>query len=72
MITIFGAGGDISNELVKLLAARNQAFRIVGRNPRPTQGATETLAADLTDKDQTIRIFSSSSLSRERRKLHGW
>jgi hypothetical protein len=47
---------------VKLLAARSQAFRIVGRNPRPTHGATETLAADLTDKDQTIRAVAGSSV----------
>jgi uncharacterized protein YbjT (DUF2867 family) len=51
MITILGAGGAVANELVKLVAARNQPFRIVGRNPRPTHGATEILAADLTDKD---------------------
>src|SRR5664279_3556219 len=62
MITILGAGGTVANELVKLLAARNQAFRIVGRNPRPTHGATETLAADLTDKDQTIRAVAGSSI----------
>jgi hypothetical protein len=47
---------------VKLLAAWSQAFRIVGRNPRPTPGATETLAADLTDKDQTIRAVAGSSV----------
>ena len=53
MITILGAGGAIGNELVKLLAAKNQPFRLVGRNPKATPGATETLAADLTDRDQT-------------------
>ena len=62
MITILGAGGAIGNELVKLLAARNQPFRLVSRNPRPTAGATETLAADLTDLDQTIRAVSGSSV----------
>jgi len=62
MITILGAGGAVANELVKLLAARNQPFRIVCRNPRPTHGATETLAADLTDKDQTIRAVAGSSV----------
>jgi uncharacterized protein YbjT (DUF2867 family) len=40
MITILGAGGAISNELVKLLAAQNHAFRLAGRNPQATSGAT--------------------------------
>jgi nucleoside-diphosphate-sugar epimerase len=62
MITILGAGGGIGNELVKLLATRNQPFRLVGRNPRPTPGATETLAADLTDQDQTVRAVAGSSV----------
>lgn len=60
MITILGAGGAIGNALIKLLAAKNEPFRLVGRNPKPTPGATETLAADLTDKDQTIRAVAGS------------
>jgi len=47
MITIVGAGGAIGNELVKLLAATNQPFRLVGRNPKATRGATETQRIDL-------------------------
>ena len=62
MITILGAGGAIGNELIKLLALKNQPFRLVARNPKPTSGATETLAADLTDKDQTIRAVAGSSV----------
>ena len=62
MITILGAGGAIGNELVKLLAARKQPFRLVGRTPRPTPGATEALAADLTDKDQAIRAVAGSKV----------
>jgi nucleoside-diphosphate-sugar epimerase len=62
MITILGAGGDIGNKLVKLLAAGNQPFRLVGRNPRPTPGATEIVAADVADQDQTIRAVAGSSL----------
>ena len=62
MITILGAGGAIGNELVKLLAASNQPFRLVGRNLRATLGATETVVADLTDKDQTIRAVAGSSV----------
>jgi nucleoside-diphosphate-sugar epimerase len=62
MITILGAGGAIGNELIRLLAATNQPFRLVGRNPKATPGATETLAADLTDKDETIRAVAGSSV----------
>src|SRR6202049_387432 len=62
MVTILGADGAIGNELIKLLAAKSQRFRLVGRNPKATPGATETLAADLTDKDQTIRAVAGSSV----------
>jgi nucleoside-diphosphate-sugar epimerase len=62
MITILGAGGAIGNELTKRLAARNQPFRLVGRNPKATYGATETVAADLTDKDQTVRAVAGASV----------
>jgi len=62
MITILGAGGTIGDKLAKLLAARNQPFRVVGRSPQPTPGATETLAADLTDRDQTIRAVAGSTV----------
>src|ERR1700688_3226059 len=62
MITILGAGGAIGNELIKRLAATNQPFRLVGRDPKATPGATETLAADLTDKAQTIRAVAGSSV----------
>jgi nucleoside-diphosphate-sugar epimerase len=62
MITILGAGGDIGNKLAKLLAARNEPFRLVGRNPSPAPGATEIVAADITDRDQTIRAVAGSSV----------
>ncbi len=62
MITILGAGGAIGNELVKLLVARKQPFRLVGRNPKATPGATEALAADLTDQDQAIRAAAGSTV----------
>ena len=62
MITILGAGGAIGNEFVKILAARKQPFRLVGRNPRSTPGATEALAADLTDQDQAIRAVAGSTV----------
>src|SRR5580704_15640642 len=62
MITILGAGGAIGNELVKLLSAKNQPFRLVGRNPKATAGASETVAADLTERHQTIRAVAGSSV----------
>lgn len=62
MITILGAGGAIGNELVTLLAAKKQPFRLVGRNPQAKSGATETVAADLTDKDQCIGAVAGSSV----------
>src|ERR1700730_6356697 len=62
MITILGAGGAIGNELVKVLAARTHSCRLLGRHPRATTAATETLAADLTDKEQTIRAVAGSSV----------
>lgn len=62
MITILGAGGAISNELAKRLAARNQEFRLVGRKPQKTPGATEVMAADISDRDQAIRAVAGSTL----------
>ena len=62
MITILGAGGAISNEVVKLLAARKLPFRLVGRNPASKPGATEVVSADLSDKDQTERAVAGSSV----------
>ena len=38
MVTILGAGGAIGNELVKLLTARSERFRLVGRNPKAIPG----------------------------------
>src|SRR5215475_8034165 len=58
--TILGAGGAISNELAKLLAARHTPFRLVGRNPNPLPGS-EICKADLADREQTIRAVTGSS-----------
>jgi nucleoside-diphosphate-sugar epimerase len=63
MITILGAGGDISNELVKLLVAQKQSFRLVGRNPKTAPGATEIVSADLSDKEQAIRAVAGASIA---------
>jgi nucleoside-diphosphate-sugar epimerase len=62
MITILGAGGVIGDELAKLLAARNEPFRVVGRQPRTVPGAAETVVADLSDLEQTIRAVAGSSV----------
>src|SRR3989442_15956661 len=62
MITILGAGGVIANEVVKLLSARKQPFRLVARHARPLPGATEMISADISDKDQTIHAVAGSSI----------
>jgi len=62
MITILGAGGVIANEVVKLLSARKQPFRLVARHARAVPAATELISADLSDKDQTIRAVAGSSI----------
>src|SRR3984957_6414808 len=62
MITILGAGGVIANELVKLLSARKEPFRLVARNARSVPGATEMISADLSDKDQPTRAVAGSSI----------
>ena len=61
MTTILGAGGAIGNELAKILAASNTPFRLVSRSPKPVAGA-ELLAADLADREQTIRAVAGSSV----------
>jgi len=61
MTTILGAGGAISNELAKILAARRMPFRLVGRNPKPFGGA-EVSAADLSDQEQTIKAVAGSTV----------
>jgi len=62
MMTLLGAGGAIGDELAKVLAAANRPFRLVGRNPQPQPGATETVAADLTGREETIRAVAGSSV----------
>jgi nucleoside-diphosphate-sugar epimerase len=62
MITILGAGGSIGNELVRLLAAQNEPFRLVGRHPVSVEGAAEVLSADLSDQQQTTQAVAGSSV----------
>jgi nucleoside-diphosphate-sugar epimerase len=63
MITILGAGGAIGNELAKELTARNRRIRLVSRNPKASTGAVETLAADLSQLDDTVRAISGSAVA---------
>jgi len=62
MITILGAGGVISSHLAPLLVAQQKRFRAVSRSGRATPGATENLAADITDRDQTLRAVAGSAI----------
>lgn len=61
MVTILGAGGAIGNEVVKELTRRKERVRLVGRNPRPVAGA-ETVAADISDLNQTVAAVSGSTV----------
>jgi nucleoside-diphosphate-sugar epimerase len=60
MITILGAGGVIANGVASILAAEHRPFRLVSRTARAASGATETVAADLADREQTIRATAGS------------
>ncbi len=62
MYTILGAGGSVSNELVKLLSARNLPFRTVSRHLASTPSASESRAADLTSHDQTVNAVAGSHI----------
>jgi nucleoside-diphosphate-sugar epimerase len=62
MITILGAGGAIGNELIKQLSGRNARVRLVGRNPKPVEGAAEIVKADVSDLDQTVRAVAGSDV----------
>ena len=62
MYTILGAGGSISSELVKLLAARNLPFRTVSRHVAASPGAAESKAADLTNHEETLQAVSGSDV----------
>lgn len=62
MYTILGAGGSVSNELVKVLAARNLSFRTVSRTGQKSAGAVEARAADLTKHEQTVAAVAGSNV----------
>ncbi|MGH9585346.1 MAG: NAD-dependent epimerase/dehydratase family protein [Acidobacteriaceae bacterium] len=58
MIAILGSGGSVANGLVQLLSRDNHAFRLVSRSGRTQPGATETVRADLSDRDQAIQAVA--------------
>jgi nucleoside-diphosphate-sugar epimerase len=62
MQTILGAGGAIGTELVRELAHTRQPVRLVGRNPKLVQGATEAVSADISNLNQTISAVSGSTV----------
>jgi uncharacterized protein YbjT (DUF2867 family) len=62
MVTILGAGGAIGNEVVKELIRGKERIRLVGRNPRAVAGAAETVTADVSDLNQTVRAVAGSEL----------
>jgi nucleoside-diphosphate-sugar epimerase len=62
MVTILGAGGAIGNELVKHLTP-GEPVRLVSRNPKLVPGAAETVAADLSNFDDTLRAVSGSRVA---------
>ncbi len=62
MITILGAGGPISNELSARLAAADLPYRLVSRNPTARPGATEVVAADLTQIAPALNAVAGSDI----------
>lgn len=62
MITILGAGGVIANGVASLLTEEQIPLRLVSRTGRTATGAAETVAADLADREQTIRAVAGSEI----------
>jgi nucleoside-diphosphate-sugar epimerase len=62
MVTILGSGGAISKELVPRLCAAGRKVRLVSRNPSALGSGVETVAADVTDLQQTVAAVAGSSL----------
>lgn len=62
MNTILGAGGAIGAGLVTELARTGHRVRLVARNPKPVEGAGETVSADLSNLEETIRAVSGSAI----------
>jgi nucleoside-diphosphate-sugar epimerase len=63
MVTILGAGGAIGSDLVKELNARSEPIRLVSREPKLVPGATEAVAADLSNPKDTLKAVSGSRVA---------
>jgi nucleoside-diphosphate-sugar epimerase len=61
MYTILGAGGTVANELTPVLVANKENVRLVSRKAKPVQGTT-SIAADITDYQQTLNAVKGSSV----------
>jgi nucleoside-diphosphate-sugar epimerase len=59
--TILGAGGTVSNQLLPILQQNNKRIRLVSRTARSSGG--ESIAADLTDYDQTGTAVAGSEVA---------
>lgn len=59
--TILGAGGVIADGLADELIRHQLPVRLVSRHPAPRQGVT-TLAADLTNREQTLQAIQGSAV----------
>jgi len=62
MHTIVGAGGAVGDALTRELVAAGQPVRRVSRHPRPMPGASETVAADATDRGALAAAVSGSDV----------
>src|SRR5260370_23093467 len=63
MVSVLGAGGAIGSEVVKELSPRNEPIRLVSRNPKLVPGATEVVAADLSNLDDTVKAVAGSRIA---------
>ncbi|HTW45497.1 MAG TPA: NAD-dependent epimerase/dehydratase family protein [Acidobacteriaceae bacterium] len=63
MFAVLGAGGALSDELVKQLSARKLPFQLVSRHAHAFQGAAEVTHLDLTDKEQALLAVKGASVA---------
>src|SRR5262245_39426191 len=59
--TIFGAGGAIADQLLPVLQKNNEKIRLVSRKVKQIPGV-ESVAADATDYQQTLKAIQGSSV----------
>jgi nucleoside-diphosphate-sugar epimerase len=63
MQTILGANGAIGVELAKSLPQYTDKIRLVSRAPRKVNSDDETLSADLTNAEQTLKAVEGSEVA---------